>query len=355
MKCSLGGRLLNTTTINMSMTGHNNTSPPCSPSNPTNDDAWPRFLFVEAADENSLPLTRRCSIFALNIAIKGMGGNYKSVKQLNRGRQVLVHFDNKKYSENLLNKTDKLVDIPVKVSPHRTLNYRRCVIFCKELAGMDEEEIANELKSQGVVKVERMKRRKDGQLIPTDSYILTVETQTIPKEIKVGFLNKETKVYIPNPQRCFNCQGFGHNKRFCSKTQKCANCGQENHEDKDYENDPHCANCDGNHPAYFRSCPKWKIEKKILQIKYENDIPFSKARKRVEPPVSDPSKNSYAAVSKPRPWSNTVKPPSDFKSEEEWLTLKINYCLKRLDDIKQNQVSPQPQTALNEQQKSTFA
>ena len=158
MKCSLGGRLLNTTTINMSMTGHNNTSPPCSPSNPTNDDAWPRFLFVEAADENSLPLTRRCSIFALNIAIKGMGGNYKSVKQLNRGRQVLVHFDNKKYSENLLIKTDKLVDIPVKVSPHRTLNYKRCVIFCKELAGMDEEEIANELKSQGVVKVERMKR-----------------------------------------------------------------------------------------------------------------------------------------------------------------------------------------------------
>ena len=141
-----------------------------------------------------------------------------------------------------------------------------------------DEEIANELKPQGVVKVERIKRRKDGKLIPADSYILTVETQTIPREIKVGFLNKETKMYIPNPQRCFNCQGFGHNKRFCSKSQKCVNCGQEDHEDKNCENDLHCVNCDGNHPAYFRSCRKWKIEKKILQIKYEDDIPFSEAR-----------------------------------------------------------------------------
>ena len=100
-----------------------------------------------------------------------------------------------------------------------------------------------------------MKRKKDSQLIPADSYILTVHGQTIPSKIKVGNLTKNTKVYVPNPQRCCHCQAYGHSKRFCSRTQKCANCGQENHEDKDCENDPHCANCNGNHPAYFRSCP----------------------------------------------------------------------------------------------------
>ena len=67
-------------------------------------------------------------------------------------------------------------------------------------------------------------------------------------------------------------------QKICSKSQKCANCGQEDHEDKDCENDPHCVNCYGNHPAYFRSCPKWKIEKKILQIKYEDTIPFSEEK-----------------------------------------------------------------------------
>ena len=152
-------------------------SPPCSTSTPK-DDRWPRFLVVEAADDNN-----------------------KSVKPMNNGRQLLVHFDKKICSDKLLYRTDKLNDIPVKVTPHRTLNYSRCVIWCKELAGMDEEDIQNELQEQGVTKVERMKRQKDGRLIPADSYILTINGQEIPKEIKVGFLIRPTKVYIPNPQR----------------------------------------------------------------------------------------------------------------------------------------------------------
>ena len=141
------------------------------------------------------------------------------------------------------------------------------------------------------MKVERMKQRKDGHLIPADSYILTVEPQTTPKEIKVGFLNKH--ILQQNPP-------------------KCANYGKKNHENKDCEKDPHCANCNGNHPAYFRSCPNWKFEKKILHIKYEGNIPFCEARKGVEPPVCDPSNDSYASVSKPHPRSNTIKHPSDF-------------------------------------------
>ena len=193
---SLGGRLLNTTETNKSMNRQHNKSPPCSSPNPTNDDLWPRFLIVEAADDNTQPLTKRCKIFALNIAIKGMGGNDESVQPLNGGRQLLVHFENKIYSKNLL-ETKELANITVKVSPHRTLNYSRCVLFCKELAGIEEEEIKNQLASQGVVKVERMKRKKDGQLIPADSYILAVHGQKIPSKIKVGYLTKNYKKLCP--------------------------------------------------------------------------------------------------------------------------------------------------------------
>ena len=197
---------------------------------------------------------------------------------MNDGTQLLIHFDNKVYSDNLL-RADKLIDIHVKVTPHRALNSSICVIGCKELWNMDEEDIKDKLKSQGVTKVERMKRRKDGQLVPSDSYILTMNSPNIPPQIKVGFLIRNTKVYIPNPQRCFNCQKYGHNKRFCKN------------------NEAKCANCDGDHPAYVRSCPKWKIEKEIIKVKYQKDIPFHEARQQVEGPVIDPSKNSYATVS----------------------------------------------------------
>ena len=151
---------------------------------------------------------------------------------MNSGRQLLVNFDKKICSDKLLYRTDKLNDIPVKVTPHRTLNYSRCVIKCQELAGMDGEDIQKELKSQGVTKVERMKRWKDGRLIPADSYILTINGQEIPKEIKVGLLIRNTKVYIPNPKRWFNCQKYGHNKIFCKNGQKRAKCGQPGHEDQ---------------------------------------------------------------------------------------------------------------------------
>ena len=205
---------------------------------------------------------------------------------------------------------------------------------------MDEEDIQKELQEQGVTKVERMKRRKDGRLIPADSYILTINGQEIPKEIKVGFLIRPTKVYIPNPQWCFNCQKYGHNKRFCKNEQKCAKCGQPGHEDHECKNETKCVNCDGDHPAYNTICPKWKTEKEILKIKFQNNIPFHEARQQVEGPSTDPSKSSYANVTKPHQWTKSITSPNNFKSEEDWLTHTIDSLLKRLDNIK-NQKSMQ--------------
>ena len=144
---SLGGRLFKTLPkINMSMKGQKQNVTPMLTYNP--NDNWPRFLVVEAADGKRL--TDR--IFAWHKAILGMGGSYKSVKLMNDGKQLLVHFENKAYSDNLL-RADKLIDVPVKVTPHRTLNSSKCVIGCKELRNMDEEDIKNELESQGVTKV----------------------------------------------------------------------------------------------------------------------------------------------------------------------------------------------------------
>ena len=94
-------------------------------------------------------------VFAWHKAVEGIGRSYKSLKPINDGRQLLVHFDNKIYSDNLL-RADKVIDIPVKVTPHRALNSSRCVIGCKEVQNMDEEDIKDKLQSQGVTKVERI-------------------------------------------------------------------------------------------------------------------------------------------------------------------------------------------------------
>ena len=211
---------------------------------------------------------------------------------------------------------------------------------------MNEEDIKDKLQSQGVTKVERMKRQKDGQLVPSDSYILTINSPNIPPQIKVGFLIRNTKVYIPSPQRCFNCQKYGHSKRCCKNQPKCAKCGQAEHDNHECENEAKCANCHGDHPAYVRSCPKWTIEMEIIKVKYQKNIPFHEARQQVEGPVTDPSKNSYATVSKSHQWTSNIKAPNTFKTEEEWLTHTTDSLLKRIYAIKaQKSIQNEPSTS----------
>ena len=96
------------------------------------------------------------------------------------------------------------------------------VIKCEELDKMDEEEIKKELQPQGIIAVKRISIRYS-------LYVLTIEGQTIPKRINIGYLKKETRPYIPNPQRCFQCQKFGHTKNSCKGKAVCAGCGEEGH------------------------------------------------------------------------------------------------------------------------------
>ena len=66
-------------------------------------------------------------------------------------------------------KTTKLQGyLPVKVSPHRTLNSSKFVIKCEELDKMEEEEIKKELQLQGIIAVKR-------QSIRYTMYVLTIK------------------------------------------------------------------------------------------------------------------------------------------------------------------------------------
>ena len=80
-------------------------------------------------------------------------------------------------------------------------------------------------------------------------------------------------------------------------------------------------------------------------MKYQKNIPFHEAMQQVEGPVTDPSKNSYATVSKSHQWTSNIKAPNTFKTEE-WLTHTIDSLLKRLDAIKaQKSIQNKPSTS----------
>ena len=240
-------------------------------------------------------------------------------------RQLMVWRIEFQKKWNAWNQVTKLMNYyPVKVSPHKYLNSTKCVIQSRELNNMEESYIVEELRSQGVIAVKRISVRYE-------LYCLTINGQTIPEHIDIGYLKARTRPYIPNPQRCYQCHKFGHTKNSCKGKAVWAGCGDEGHVVDDCENEPKCVKTAQNRI--------WK--KRIIKLKYTEKISFADARKRVQPPSSDPSKNSYATATKTpqqstRPqqhWARNIRSPTDFDTEVQFLKYIMNYCLTRLDAI----------------------
>jgi len=75
----------------------------------------------------------------LGKALSAQIGTLKSVKRLYKG-DILVETDKSTYSKMLLRLT-QLAGVPVKVSPHRSLNVSRGVIRLRDIASCSIEEL----------------------------------------------------------------------------------------------------------------------------------------------------------------------------------------------------------------------
>ena len=138
---------------------------------------------------------------------------------------MLLEVEKKSHVENLLS-TKKLFDLNVKISLHKTLNSCKGVIRCQDFAPCTDDEILENLKSQGVTDVRNIQVRRNGVVRRTYTYVLTFNTPILPKKIKAAYLSVNVEVYIPNPLRCYKCQVFGHHEDHCLKKAICANCGE---------------------------------------------------------------------------------------------------------------------------------
>ena len=146
---------------------------------------------------------------------------------------------------------------------------------------MSEVEIRDELRDQGVVGVNRVTLKKEGEVIPTNTLFLTFGSPDLPKEITVGYLKVKVALFVPNPMRCFNCNTFGHTSQNCKVAAKCPGCGKDKHEGR-CEGPKLCSNCNGPHASSAKDCPVWQKEKEIQRVRVEKRISFPEARQLAE-------------------------------------------------------------------------
>ena len=314
-------RLLNTTNkpTNMSMSGQNLKSPSCSPSTPNNTESpdadpdtlsttiprktFPRFLVVEGLDPNKSLTRVNRTILTKTID----GTTSESVKREWMGRALLVEVNHEAYSTNLL-KLDKIGDMPVRVSAHRSLNYSKGVVRFKQAAtDLTNEDMARDLntsqRNRDIPQVREASRviiNKDGKKVQTGTFFLTFDAPTLPKYVFLGFERFDVELFIPAPRRCFKCQRFGHGARTCRATEDvCPMCSGTDHTRNECPNkdSKKCPNCDGAHSAASKECPAFITEQEALRIQAEKRCPLPDARKQAGQPVTaEQAANSYAQV-----------------------------------------------------------
>jgi hypothetical protein len=262
------------------------------PETSTNNE-WPRFLVMSPLNEGQS--LAKLSPFAVAKGMKGLAGELKDVKVLQSGK-ILIECSRKQHSDNLL-RCKLFVNIPVKVSPHQTLNFCKGVVRSRDLRNCSEAEMLENLKDQGVVEVKRIHITKNSNKILTNTFILKFNVSVLPANIRAGFIRVPVEPFVPNPLRCYNCQSFGHHKDKCKKSQVRARCGQEGHDFSSCGNPVQCVNCKGDHCAYSRECAKWKQEREIQSVKVMDRISFRDAKRKVlARGVPGSTANSFADV-----------------------------------------------------------
>ena len=121
--------------------------------------------------------------------------------------KLLIESSSHEESTKLL-KLTSLGSSNVECTPNISLNTTKCLIYAPQLMNYSEEKLEKELFAQGVLRVERMKKKVDDAIVPQPSLILTMNALRLPDFINAAWHRFKTKLYIPRTKRCFYCQKF---------------------------------------------------------------------------------------------------------------------------------------------------
>lgn len=232
---------------------------------------------------------------------------YKKVTKLRDG-SLLVEIHNPEQSAKLL-EIKNIGNTPVSIIPHPRLNITKGTINCPDLKNCTKEEIIENTADQKVTDILRLKKRINGELMETNTYIVSFKLTSIPEFLYIGFNRCKVRPYIPNPIMCHQCQKFGHLSKFCKSNPICPSCGKDKHEDE-CNPPPRCSNCLGEHSPRYKGCPKYKLEYQIQKIKTLEKLSYIEAKQFIK---DNPSKYgttyaSMAATQKSLPTPNKTHP-----------------------------------------------
>ena len=213
-----------------------------------------------------------------------------------------IEVKNREQGESLL-KITQVMGEEVSVRPHPTCNQSKGTFIFPDFNHMTEGEILASLTAIHnpldplVLSVRRMGRRRGAVTEQTSRYVLTFGSNQTPRMIRVRpGVTVDVEQYLPEPKRCFKCQGWGHTTGGCKPgtPEICVNCGQISHGRGACERPSCCANCGDAHPASSKTCEQYLVQRETIRIMVAEAVSYREARRRAADRL--PNRGSYAGA-----------------------------------------------------------
>ena len=225
-----------------------------------------RFFTIRFPVQN---ISADLNVIRAELDIKTAIGKPKKIIKANRN-SLLIEAATKAQSEKI-SRLHSIADLPVTVSPFSRLNTERGIVRSKAMGQCTREELLECLSGQGVVDLQRLKTRRDGELVDLDTYVVTFQATSLPKVIKLSDWHTElVDEYVERPRQCFKCQKFGHVAKYCrQQLETCGHCGTLGHKRDTCTNNVSCFHCKGAHRSSDKSCRKYIIESDVLKTQHK--------------------------------------------------------------------------------------
>ena len=234
---------------------------------------------------------------AIERDLKNKAGNFaEKIKKQNKDT-LLVKVRNNQQGTNLVDIKD-IASHEVIVSPHKSLNESKGTILSETMSLCSIDELMDTLHDQNVTSIERMKRKINGELVPTHRYILTFNTPDLPRTVRLSDWHYElVDMFIPTPMQCMKCQKLGHTKKWCRKENPtCSRCSEEGHHAQSCNNEMKCVNCTGSHRSTDKKCPHYMFKAEILATQTRLRCTFQDAEDKVKEQYREDGKSYSFAL-----------------------------------------------------------
>ena len=237
------------------------------------------------------------------------------------GRNILIKAGNTTQAVLLTNFKPSDNGNIYSITPHKTFNTSRGVVYSQDLYDFSEEEILN-LCPSDVCHVRKMGGSNN-------TIVLTFYSSFLPEHIDIGHLRIKVRKFRQNPTQCHNCFDYGHVIARCQNKKRCFVCSAEHETWNGCSYPRFCFHCSGSHSPNSRECPRRKLEQSIVEVASNEKISIGSAKRQVMGANRDPN-SSYASAIKKMKGSNTVRKPPQEKRESQQNPSKSDTTPKRV-------------------------